>query len=153
MAAWNDGYVFDVAYTTGFYREISPGWLSAAAMLLGQRPPDITRPFRWAELGCGHGLSVNIFAASNPAGEFHGFDFNPAHVESGRRLASSAGLTNAHFHEMAFGDLAEAPEGQFPQFDSLLLRHALGWFAPFIVRGAAGWIRDHSRLGYQCWRV
>ena len=127
MAAWNDGYVFDVAYTTGFYREISPGWLSAAAMLLGQRPPDISRPFRWAELGCGHGLSLNIFAAANPAGEFHGFDFNPAHVESGRRLASSAGLSNAHFHEMAFGDLAEAPEGRFPQFDFIVAHGIWSW--------------------------
>ena len=58
MAAWNDGYIFDVAYTSGFYREIAPGWMAAAAMLLGHRPPDLSRPFRYAELGCGHGLSL-----------------------------------------------------------------------------------------------
>ena len=69
MAAWNDGYVHDVAYTAGFYREIAPAWISAAAMLLGHRPPDLSRPFRWAELGCGHGLSANILAAARWASE------------------------------------------------------------------------------------
>ncbi len=127
MAAWNDGYVHDVAYTTGFYREISPGWISAAAMLLGHRPPDIARPFRWAELGCGHGLSASIFAAALPHGAFHGFDFNPSHVENARRLAASAGLTNAHFHEQSFEDMAEAPEGKFPQFDFIVAHGIWSW--------------------------
>lgn len=130
MAAWNDGYVFDVAYTTGFYREIAPGWLSTAAMLLGHRPPDTTRPFRWAELGCGHGLSANIFAASHPHGEFHGFDFNPSHVESGRRLAASTGLGNAHFHELSFEDMANAPEGRLPQFDFMVAHGIWSWVSP-----------------------
>ena len=87
MAAWNDGYIFDVAYTSGFYREIAPGWMAAAAMLLGHRPPDLTRPFRYAELGCGHGLSLNVFAASNPNGAFHGFD----------KLAPKASISQTYF--------------------------------------------------------
>ena len=127
MAAWNDGYIFDVAYTTGFYREISPGWVSTAAMLLGHRTPDLTRPFRWAELGCGHGLSATIFAAAHPHAEFHGFDFNPAHVENARRLAANAGLTNAHFHELSFEDLANAPEGRFEQFDFIVAHGIWSW--------------------------
>ena len=130
MAAWNDGYVHDVAYTTGFYREIAPGWISDAAMLLGHRPPDITRPFRWAELGCGHGLSANIFAAAMPHGAFHGFDFNPSHVDNARRLATSAGLGNAHFHEQSFEDMAEAPDGKFPQFDFIVAHGIWSWVSP-----------------------
>jgi SAM-dependent methyltransferase len=147
MAAWNDGYIFDVAYTSGFYREISPGWISAAAMLLGHRPPDLTRPFRYAELGCGHGLSLNVFAASNPNGEFHGFDFNPAHVESGRRLATRAGLGNAHFHELSFGDLAEAPEGRFPQFDFIVAHGIWSWVSPAVRQQMAASIRRHLAPG------
>ncbi len=127
MAAWNDGYIYDVSYTTGFYREISPGWISAAAMLLGHRPPALDRPFRWAELGCGHGLSANIFAAGNPQGEFHGFDFNPSHIENARRMAGRAGLANAHFHEMSFEDLADAPEGRIPQFDFIVAHGIWTW--------------------------
>ena len=147
MAAWNDGYIFDVAYTSGFYREISPGWIAAAAMLLGHRPPDLTRPFRYAELGCGHGLSLNVFAASNPNGEFHGFDFNPAHVESGRRLADRGGLANAHFHEMSFGDLAEAPEGRFPQFDFIVAHGIWSWVSPAVRQQMAAAIRRHLAPG------
>lgn len=147
MAAWNDGYIFDVAYTSGFYREISPGWIAAAAMLLGHRPPDLTRPFRYAELGCGHGLSLNVFAASNPNGEFHGFDFNPSHVESGRRLAARAGLANAHFHEMSFGDLAEAPEGRFPQFDFIVAHGIWSWVSPAVRQQMAASIRRHLAPG------
>lgn len=133
MAAWNDGYVFDVAYTTGFYREIAPAWMATAALLLGHRPPDIARPFRWAELGCGHGLSANVFAAGNPQAEFHGFDFNPSHIENARRLAGRAGLSNAHFHEMSFGDLADLPDGRIPQFDFI------------VAHGIWSWVSDTSR--------
>ena len=28
MARWDDGYVTDVVYTSNFYREITPSWLS-----------------------------------------------------------------------------------------------------------------------------
>jgi SAM-dependent methyltransferase len=151
MAAWNDGYIFDVAYTSGFYREIAPGWMAAAAMLLGHRPPDLSRPFRYAELGCGHGLSLNVFAASNPNGAFHGFDFNPAHVESGRRMATRAGLSNVHFHEMSFGDLAEAPtgsgEGRFQQFDFIVAHGIWSWVSPAVRQQMAASIRRHLAPG------
>ena len=55
MAAWNDGYIFDVAYTTGFYREISPGWISAAAMLLG---PILLAPSPRHYCGCRAGARL-----------------------------------------------------------------------------------------------
>jgi SAM-dependent methyltransferase len=147
MAAWNDGYIFDVAYTSGFYREISPGWIATGAMLLGHRPPDLSRPFRYAELGCGHGISLNVFAAANPNGEFHGFDFNPAHVESGRRTATRAGLANAHFYELSFGDLADAPEGQFPQFDFIVAHGIWSWVSPAVRQQMAAAIRRHLAPG------
>ncbi len=41
MARWGEGYITDVAYTTGFYRELTPSWLWLTALLGGQRPPDI----------------------------------------------------------------------------------------------------------------
>ena len=55
MAQWDDGYVTDVAYTSNFYREITPSWLAMTSLLLGQRPPDLTKPFGYADLGCGNG--------------------------------------------------------------------------------------------------
>lgn len=130
MAGWNDGYIHDVSYTTGFYRETAPGWIAVAAQLLGHHVPDLTRPFRWAEFGCGNGLSATIFAAANPAGEYHGFDFNPAHIEHARRLAGRAGLANVHFHEMSFEQMAEAQAGALPQFDMMVAHGIWSWVSP-----------------------
>jgi SAM-dependent methyltransferase len=132
MPTWTDGYVADIAYTSEFYSEISPGWLATAATLLGHRAPDLAGPFRWAELGCGQGVSANVFAATNPRAEFHGFDFNPAHIESARRLATSAGLRNAHFHEMSFGEIAAAPDGRIPQFDFIVAHGIWSWVSPAV---------------------
>ena len=53
MAQWDDGYVTDVAYTSHFYREITPNWIASTSLLLGQRPPDLAAPFSYADLGCG----------------------------------------------------------------------------------------------------
>ncbi len=127
MAGWNDGYIHDVSYTTGYYREIAPGWIATAAQLLGHRAPDLSRPFRWAELGCGNGLSACVFAAANPHGEFHGFDFNPAHVEHARRLAARADLSNIQFHEMSFDEVANAPDGRIPPFDMIVAHGIWTW--------------------------
>ena len=106
MASWDDGYVTDVVYTSNFYRETTPNWLATAALLLGHRPPDLTKPFRYADLGCAHGFTAIAVAATCPQAEVWGFDFNPAHIESARHLAAEAGLTNVHFVETSFGDLA-----------------------------------------------
>lgn len=132
MSAWTEGYVADVAYTSELYSEISPGWISAAATLLGHRAPDLARPFTWAEFGCGQGVSVNVFAAANPGATFHGFDFNPSHIENARRLAAAAGLKNAHFHEMSFAEIADCAEGRFPQFDFAVAHGIWSWVSPAV---------------------
>ena len=86
MAAWDHGYVSDIAYTTGFYRETMPTWLSFAAAILAHRPPDLARPYRYADLGCGNGIGVLVAAATAPHAEFWGFDFSPTHIEFARNL-------------------------------------------------------------------
>lgn len=127
MSQWSDGYVADVSYTAGFYREITPSWLAFTAVLLGHRPPDLQRPFRWAELGCGQGFSATIAAACHPQAAFWGFDFNPSHVDNATHLADAAGLDNLHFREASFADLAEAPDGALPQFDFIVLHGIWTW--------------------------
>ena len=66
MSDWTHGYVADVTYTPGFYRESMPTWLSFASTLLAQRPPDLSRPFRYADFGCGQGMSLLVAAATAP---------------------------------------------------------------------------------------
>lgn len=130
MAQWDDGYVTDVAYTYKFYREITPGWLALTALLLGQRPPDISAPFCYADLGCGNGFTTLVVAASFPQAEVWGFDFNPAHVEFATMLAARAGLSNAHFVETSFADLAAHPFAALPDFDLMVAHGVLSWISP-----------------------
>jgi len=147
MAGWDDGYVTDVAYTTNFYREITPAWLATSCLLLGQRPPDVTRPFRYADLGCGHGFTALVIAATCPEAEVWGFDFNPAHVEWATRLAAEAGLANAHFAEASFADLAARPEAALPSFDFMVSHGVLSWISPENRRLMVEVIRQRLRPG------
>ncbi|HTI81615.1 MAG TPA: class I SAM-dependent methyltransferase [Acetobacteraceae bacterium] len=130
MARWDDGYVTDVVYTANFYREITPAWLAMSSLLLGHRPPDLTRPFTYADLGCGNGFSALIVAATFPQAEVWGFDFNPAHVEFARTLATAAGLANAHFAERSFADLAAASGATLPDFNMMVSHGVLSWISP-----------------------
>jgi SAM-dependent methyltransferase len=105
MDDWTDGYVSDIEYTAGFYRELAPVFLNTCALIHGYIPPDLTR-FTYLELGCGRGMSSLILAAANPEGTFYAVDFNPAHIHEARRLVTRAGLTNIHFIEAGFEDVA-----------------------------------------------
>ena len=66
---WDDGYVTDVTYTSNIYREATPSWLALTALLFAQRPPDLARPFRYADLGCGNGMTAVVVAATCPHAE------------------------------------------------------------------------------------
>jgi SAM-dependent methyltransferase len=129
MARWDDGYVTDVAYTTNAYQEAAPSWLAACSVLLGYRPPDLTAPFRYADLGCGNGLSTLITAATNPHAEVWGFDFNPTHIENARGMASRAGLANAHFEETSFEALAHDERIPGGTFDFVVSHGVLSWIS------------------------
>ena len=147
MPGWDDGYVTDVTYTTNFYREITPIWLATTCLLLGQRSPDLTRPFRYADLGCGHGFTALVVAAAHPQAEVWGFDFNPAHVEWASRLAEAAGLANAHFVETSFADLAARPEATLPPFDFMVAHGVLSWISAENRRLMLDVIRQRLRPG------
>ncbi len=131
MSGWNDGYNADIAYTHGAYRELSPGYLSFVCLLNGIRPPRTDRPFRYCELGCGQGMTLNILAATHPEGRFIGIDFNPLHIAGARRLAEEAGLPNVVFRERSFQDMAvEAPPGDGEGFDFIALHGVYSWISP-----------------------
>jgi SAM-dependent methyltransferase len=130
MAKWNEGYVTDVAYTTNFYREITPAWLAATSLLLGHRSPDLAKPFSYADLGCGNGFTTLVVAATCPHAEVWGFDFNPSHVEFANRLAGQAGLTNVRFLEASFAELDSGRDDVLPDFDFMVSHGVLSWISP-----------------------
>ena len=130
MVRWSDGYVTDVPYLRVFQRETTPAWLSTTAMLLGFHAPEVSRPFRYADLGCGNGLTCAIVAAAHPQAEVWGFDFNPTHIVIARRMAESAGLDNLRFVETSFADLARRPDDDLPRFDFIVSHGVLSWISP-----------------------
>lgn len=130
MAQWDSGYVTDVAYTTHYYREITPSWLSLTSVLLGQRPPNLAQPFSYADLGCGNGFTTLVVAATYPHADVWGFDFNPAHIEFASGLAARAGLSNVHFVETSFAQLAAQPDNALPGFDFTVSHGVLSWISP-----------------------
>ncbi len=123
--SWREGYIADVAYTSGVYIELAPAHLSACALLGGVRAPDPARPFRYLELGCGTGMGLCLLAAANPHAEFVGVDFNPAHVAFAERLIEQAGLTNARVVEASFADVAASDA--FGRFDYAVAHGVWTW--------------------------
>ncbi|WP_048862572.1 class I SAM-dependent methyltransferase, partial [Acidisphaera rubrifaciens] len=146
MSDWNHGYVTDLGYTTNIYREFTPAWLAFAALLLGQRPPDLARPVRMAELGCGYGLTLAVAAANAPDSAFFGYDFNPAHVEAARLFADAAGLANLHVEERAIADLA-APDGAGADLDIIALHGVWSWVDDTVRADIVRFITSRLRPG------
>jgi len=132
---WNSGYVTDLEYTHGFYRELEPGYLCYAALISGYLPPDTDSKFTYCELGCGNALSTNIIASAWPQGDFYGVDFNPSHIVNGTQLSKSAGLTNLKLLEADFRDLLDAHD--LPDFDFIT------------IHGVLSWINDENRKAIQ----
>ncbi len=147
MARWDDGYVTDVVYTNSFYREITPSWLAMTCLLLGHRPPDLAQPFKYADLGCGNGLTTLIIAATCPHADVWGFDFNPAHVEFANGLAARARLTNVRFVECSFADLEGMPNGTLPDFDFMVSHGVVSWISPDNRRHLIGAVAKRLKPG------
>ena len=74
MTDWTHGYIAEIDYTYGFYRELSPALLNYALLLRGFEPPSLDAGFRYCELGFGQGVSANLLAATHPQGQFEGTD-------------------------------------------------------------------------------
>lgn len=128
MTSWNAGYVTEIAYTRGYYRELTPSLLSFVGLVCGKSIVKLGAPMRYCELGCGQGLSASIIAAANPQIEVHAVDFNPEHIAGARLLADDGRVANAHFHELAFADLNDDP-ALTGMFDMITLHGIYSWIS------------------------
>ena len=123
------GYVTDVDYTWGYAPELSPAVLNWVAARRGYAPRPTDQPFTYLELGCGHGVSLNVHAAAFPMGQFVGVDFMASHVENGQAMADQGGLSNVVLHRVGFQDLlAQHPD--LPRFDFIALHGVFSWIKP-----------------------
>jgi SAM-dependent methyltransferase len=122
---WAKGYVADIGYTAGFYRETAPSHMAFAALTLGKSPGRALKPKRFLEVGFGQGFGLALLAAANPDVAFEGYDFNPEHVAHARRLIEGAELTNVAVTETSFEDAAA--RGGDNDLDVIALHGIFSW--------------------------
>ena len=127
MTDWTHGYIAEIDYTYGYYRELSPALLNYALMLRGFQPPSLDEGFRYCELGFGQGVSANLLAATHPQGSFEGTDFNPRHASGAAGLSQAAGLKNTAWHDDSFEEFLERDT---EPFDYISLHGIWSWVSP-----------------------
>lgn len=120
---WTSGYVTEIDYPHGYYRELAPSSMALAATVAGVSTAIGERPLRYLELGCGQGLSLNVHAAAGE-GEFWGTDFNPAQARNAQHLAAAAG-SGARIFDASFEELLDQPD--LPEFDVIALHGTWSW--------------------------
>jgi SAM-dependent methyltransferase len=146
-ANWTSGYVGDVSYTLGFYRELAPTYLNFCALMNNVEGPALNRPLRFCELGCGRGYGTTLLAAANPDFEFVGIDFNPSHIAEARNLASRAKIPNLTFLESSFGDAARSTDRKLADFDVIVVHGVYTWVEREVRNDICRFIRDKLLAG------
>ena len=136
------GYITDVPYTHGYYRELSPCFIDFALLLNGFEPPRRS-PLRYLELGYGQGLTANIHAAAVP-GDYFGADFNPTHASNAQLLAEVS-RSPARFSDDSFATLAES--NSLPEFDYITLHGVWSWVNPESRNHILAIIAKHLKVG------
>lgn len=125
--SWTGGYMAEINYTYGFYRELTPAMLQFAMLAAGMRAPSFAQPRTYCELGCGQGLTANLLAAANPHIDFHATDFNPGQIAGAQDLAAAAGTPNIRFYEDSFAEFAARSD--LPDFDAISLHGIYSWIS------------------------
>jgi SAM-dependent methyltransferase len=138
MTGWNSGYVTDVPYSTGYYRQQTPQHMAVACLLGGAAGavPRPDEPVSYLELGCGQGLTSLMLAACNPAWRVTAVDFSPLHVAEARALAAEAGIGNVTYLEADLAGLADGPgAAAVPEADFCSMHGVWTWVGPAVRAG------------------
>src|SRR5947208_479030 len=110
--SWSAGYITEVDYTFGYYRDLAPRLLEFNLLLNSIEPPP-ARSLCYLELGYGQGVSANIHAAAVP-GRFIGTDINPAHATHAWTLSQASGA-DVRFYDESFAEFGNRTD--VPEFD------------------------------------
>jgi SAM-dependent methyltransferase len=139
---WTSGYVAEIDYTYGYYRELAPSLIDFSLLTSGHLPPR-RAGMRYLELGYGQGLSASIHAAAAP-GEYWGTDFNPVQAANAQALAQVSGA-DARFFDDSFADFAARDD--LPQFDTIVLHGIWSWVSDENRRVLIDILRDRLKVG------
>lgn len=144
MDDWTKGYIADVDYSQGYYRELTPPFLAFALLSQGIRPPKTTGKLRYCELGAGHGFTCNVVASTHPEAEVWATDFNPAFAATARRLADAADIPNINVLDASFEEFAAL---DLPPFDVIVLHGIYSWVMAEHRKAIVEFIRDKLAFG------
>lgn len=120
MADWSSGYYSNLDYTFGAYGEMNPLFVRYCLANAGYRAPEIKNA---CELGFGHGLSMNISAASSST-SWHGTDFIPSQAAYALEL-NDAFAGNSEIFDYSFEEFLEMYE--HPKYDLISLHGVWSW--------------------------
>jgi SAM-dependent methyltransferase len=150
MTGWGGGYVTDITYMAGWYRQQSPAVLALACMLGGVMSPlpRNDEPVSYLELGCGQGYGALLLAASNPRWRVTAVDFNPAHIAAAREWAALARVENVTFLEADLSTLAESDAARaVPEADFVSLHGVWSWVPRAVQQGIVRLLAQKVRSG------
>jgi SAM-dependent methyltransferase len=150
MSGWGGGYVTDVNYTLGWFRQQSPMMMALASIIGGAAAsiPGPDDPLMLLELGCGLGYGALALAASNPDWSITGVDFNPAHIAGAREWAAEAGLTNVSFIEADLSRWEDHPDLRgLPEMDFVTMHGLWSWIPPAAKDGTVRLLARKVRAG------
>jgi SAM-dependent methyltransferase len=77
-------------FRPGYKAALVPEWLPALDGVVAK----LERGARVADVGCGHGASTVLMAQAFPSSELIGFDFHEASVDTARKRAAEAGVSD-----------------------------------------------------------
>ncbi|MES2150026.1 MAG: class I SAM-dependent methyltransferase [Pseudomonadota bacterium] len=140
MTDWTSGYVADIAYTFGYYRELNPLAIRIAFLNAGLAFPQFGAA---CELGFGQGISTNIHAAASVT-EWSGTDFNPTQAGFADELASIAG-SGARLFDQSFAEYAARSD--LPDFDYIGLHGIWSWISDENRAVIVDFIRRKLKVG------
>ncbi len=122
MTDWTAGYMADIPYTYGYYRELNPLAIQLAFLHAGLALPAQGTA---CELGFGQGVSVNLHAAASVT-RWYGTDFNPAQAGFAQQLAAAAG-TDVRLFDQSFDEFCKRAD--LPNFDFIALHGIWSWIS------------------------
>ncbi len=140
MSDWTSGYVADIGYTFGYYRELSPRCLPLPLTQAGFECPEIKNA---CELGFGQGVSVNVNAAATGV-QWYGTDFNPSQAAHAQSLAAASGA-QALLSDEAFAEFCARTD--LPDFDFIGLHGIWSWISDANRRVIVEFVRRKLRVG------
>lgn len=119
-----EGYLSEVSYTHRYHEGQDPATISFLAAINCANNMDTNESFRYFELGCGNGVTVNALAAANPHAVFYANDLSEEHCRNARELAEAGQVDNVEILQASFADLLES---DFKPFDIITLHGIYTW--------------------------